>query len=215
MLHHRPTPLLFLFRFAHTLPPPSLSTNNPTPYTERWLIPRMDLHFMTRDSGLPGGQWPPSALFDTTIFLGLILPWNHTVPQSTSTFTTTCTASWPNGTFPSAHTEFPCTSPTHRENITFSLSPYTGLGERKPELSFSLHVVSYIDYDEGVVSVTYFGGVDVTANQPSEETSWLTCLLGRPLDGMRCRLNGVASKRGQLDVEVKGSSVEGKGNGGT
>ncbi|KAH7075579.1 hypothetical protein BKA63DRAFT_300978 [Paraphoma chrysanthemicola] len=203
MLHHHLTPLLFLFRLAHTLPQPSLSTDEPLPYTERWLIPRMDLHFMSRDSGLPGGRWPPSALFDTTISFDLVLPWNHTVPQSTSTFTTTCTVSWPNGTFPSIYTEFPCTSPSSSEKITFSLSPYIGLGDRKAELSFSLYVVSYIDYDEGVVSATYFGGVDVTANQPSQETSWFTCLLGRPLDGMRCGLNGVASKGGQLAFEVR------------
>jgi hypothetical protein len=209
MLHQLLIPtLLALLHLAQAIPHPSTRNDRP-PQTERWLIPRLDLHFMTTDTGLPGGQWPPGTEFDTTISLDLILPLNHTIPLSPNFSFTNCSASWPNGSFPTADMEFPCTSPSDRENVTFMLSPFTGRGERKPELSFTLGVLSRIDYNGtgSVGSAFYYGGVDVTANEPGVETSYLTCLLGRPYDGMRCGLKGVMSWREDLEVEVEGYSL--------
>lgn len=46
------------------------------------------------------------------------------------------------------------------------------------------------------------GTVAITANEPSQPTSYLTCLLGPPFDGLRCKLNGVMSIRNDLVIEA-------------
>ena len=48
----------------------------------------------------------------------------------------------------------------------------------------------------------YAGEAAITANEPSQPTSYLTCLLGPPFDGLRCKLNGVMSNRKDLVIEA-------------
>jgi hypothetical protein len=49
----------------------------------------------------------------------------------------------------------------------------------------------------------FAGQVAVTANEPSQPTSYLTCLLGPPFDGLRCNLDGVMSNRKNLFIEAR------------
>jgi hypothetical protein len=49
----------------------------------------------------------------------------------------------------------------------------------------------------------FAGQVAVTANEPSQPTSYLTCLLGPPFDGLRCNLGGVMSNRKDLFIEAR------------
>jgi len=49
------------------------------------------------------------------------------------------------------------------------------------------------------------GATAITANDPQEPTSYLTCLLGRPFDGLRCQIGSYLSVRKELVVE--GSEV--------
>jgi len=49
------------------------------------------------------------------------------------------------------------------------------------------------------------GATAITANDPQEPTSYLTCILGRPFDGLRCQIGSYLSVRKELVVE--GSEV--------
>lgn len=44
------------------------------------------------------------------------------------------------------------------------------------------------------------GQVAITVNDPKEPTSYLTCLLGAPFDGLRCKLHGLMSTHKELVV---------------
>lgn len=46
------------------------------------------------------------------------------------------------------------------------------------------------------------GEVAITANDPQEPTSYLTCLLGPPLDGLRCKIHGMLSTNKDLIIEA-------------
>lgn len=47
------------------------------------------------------------------------------------------------------------------------------------------------------------GEVAITANNPKEPSSYLTCLLGPPFEGLRCQLMGLMSNRKELIVEAR------------
>ena len=65
-------------------------------------------------------------------------------------------------------------------------------------------VQSYRESDDGRASLLN-GATAITANDPQEPTSYLTCLLGRPFDGLRCQVGSYLSVRKELVVE--GSEV--------
>jgi len=50
------------------------------------------------------------------------------------------------------------------------------------------------------------GEVAITVNDPKEPTSYLTCLMGAPFDGLRCKLHGPMSTHKELQVVVGTSS---------
>jgi hypothetical protein len=55
-----------------------------------------------------------------------------------------------------------------------------------------------------------YGDVTITANTPSESTSYLTCLLGPPYDGLRCEIGSYLSVDRELVVqgrEVVGGKI--------
>lgn len=62
------------------------------------------------------------------------------------------------------------------------------------------------DYNCRTEHWVFTGEVAITANEASQPTSYLTCLLGPPFDGLRCKLNGVMSNRRDLVIEA--SSME-------
>ena len=49
------------------------------------------------------------------------------------------------------------------------------------------------------------GEVAITANDPKEPSSYLTCLLGAPFDGLRCKIGGMMSVRKDLIIEAEKS----------
>ncbi|KAF1997906.1 hypothetical protein P154DRAFT_524446 [Amniculicola lignicola CBS 123094] len=49
------------------------------------------------------------------------------------------------------------------------------------------------------------GAQVITANNPGRGDSYLTCLGGAPLDGIRCKLGGMLSVRKELRIEVSES----------
>ena len=56
------------------------------------------------------------------------------------------------------------------------------------------------------------GSADVSGNKIGEPTSYLTCLLGRPMDGLRCKIHSYLSTTRELilnatEVEMTPSST--------
>lgn len=87
----------------------------------------MELHMMTRHSGLPGGgDWPESSKYPSTITFDIQLPGQIAY----------CHAEFANGTLPDDLAA--CTSEGSR--IRFRMEEYTALGPRRKELSFVLKV---------------------------------------------------------------------------
>ncbi|KAL5118183.1 hypothetical protein ACEQ8H_003855 [Pleosporales sp. CAS-2024a] len=168
---------------------------------EEWTIPRLDMHMMSTNTGLPGNTWPPSSYFNTTLSMDVTLPRHHTssssssrlpTNESTTTTTSTCTASFPNGTLPLG--PILCTPPTPSSVLFFQLLPYTHnhtdtqLGPpRRPDLSYWLELTSALGWHDETRTADVFwrGRSAVTANDPDEPTGYLTCVEGAPLDGLR------------------------------
>ncbi|KAF2796891.1 hypothetical protein K505DRAFT_270598 [Melanomma pulvis-pyrius CBS 109.77] len=161
------------------------------------------MHYMMEErySGVPDG-WPDWAKFPSTIDFDIVLP----------SGTRNCQASWPNGTLPEG--EFECTragdgkkavqaeekrgnGPIQEGQTLFSMTRWFGLGERRPEMSYVLGVR---EGRQG--NVTYSGAQCVTANTNSEPTSYMTCMLGRPLDGERCHIRSYMSVDRDLVIEA-------------
>jgi hypothetical protein len=156
---------------------------------------------MSIHTGLPGDTWFPDKQFDSTIDFDILIP-THTLPQNTSAFqpnTTTCHASFPNGTLPLGRTY--CTSASTTQAVYFELSSYTDLGLRRPELSFWLEVTSAEEGTNSTAGVVHTGRKAITANDPSEPSSFLTCLEGGPFDGLRCEIGSYLSVREELVLD--------------
>lgn len=63
-------------------------------------------------------------------------------------------------------------------------------------ISCSVLLFHDIDADQNCqFSSAETGSVTVTANNLSDDNSWLTCLEGAPMTGIKCELNGMLSKK--------------------
>src|SRR4051812_21537543 len=78
-----------------------------TTRSESWPIPQMDVHFMGRDTGLPGNTWPESSKFNSTLDFTVSLP----------TGDVACSGSWKEKEVPT--TPIACAA----EGVEFQLSP--------------------------------------------------------------------------------------------
>lgn len=97
--------------------------------TELWDIPNLELHMMTKLTGLPGqNPWPDELKFPTTIDFNINMPGHQTAH---------CHDEFTNGTLPDDLRT--CTSEGSR--VRFRMKEYTALGKRRPELSFVLQVL--------------------------------------------------------------------------
>jgi hypothetical protein len=83
-----------------------LSAPLTTRSTETWSIPTMDVHFMGRDTGIPGNTWPEDRKFNTTLDFTVIFP----------TFERQCSANW-------IYQQVPTTTQSCGDGVTFQLSP--------------------------------------------------------------------------------------------
>ena len=52
----------------------------------------------------------------------------------------------------------------------------------------------------------------ITANDPKEPSSYLTCLLGAPFDGLRCKIGGMMSVKKYLIIEAEKSDEASEGD---
>lgn len=88
----------------------------------------MELHMMTRQSGLPGGgDWPESTKYPSTIDFDIRMSNNCTLH---------CHSSFANGTLPDEIGG--CSG--EGDVVQFRMSEYTALGPRRKELSFVLEI---------------------------------------------------------------------------
>lgn len=88
----------------------------------------MQLHMMTKHSGIPGGAWPAASQYNSTIDFELHMPGQIAH----------CHAEFANGTLPDPDDLSPCS--TEGDAIRFTMEDYKGLGERRRELSFVLRI---------------------------------------------------------------------------
>ncbi|KAF2107805.1 hypothetical protein BDV96DRAFT_471333, partial [Lophiotrema nucula] len=149
-----------------------------TSRSESWPIPDLKVHFMGRDTGLPGNQWPDSAKFNSTLDFTVSLPDGPV----------TCHGDWIYTQVPT--TPFTCSS----ANVEFQLGP-TSAGTLT-ETAFVLSVTR-TETDAGL-KTTYLASQEVLANSPGQPDSYLSCVGGPPLDGIRCTLGGWAGTAGPL-----------------
>jgi hypothetical protein len=108
---------------------------------EKWSIPRMQMHMMSKDTGIPGNTWPDSAKFNSSIDFDVMIP-DH---ASTDMLKVNCQAQFANYTLPVGTLEcVPVVAAGESVegfgDVEFGMSLYEGLGPRRPELSFVLHV---------------------------------------------------------------------------
>jgi hypothetical protein len=106
-------PSLALFSTALSIPLVSRS--------ESWSVPNIDLHFMGSNSGLPGGTWPDSAKFNSTIDFTVAFPSGSVA----------CSGNW-------KYQQVPTTPITCAPGVEFQLSP-TAAGTLN-EATFTLTV---------------------------------------------------------------------------
>jgi hypothetical protein len=87
---------------------------------------------------------------------------------------------------------------------------YEDLGPRRAELAFWLDLTSAVGWNEekSTAEIFWWGSRAITANDPQEKSSFLTCLEGRPLDGLRCRIGGLLSIKEELGVEVERFGID-------
>ena len=95
---------------------------------EQWEIPNLELHMMTKLTGLPGqNPWPDELKFPTTINFDVNMP-GYPIAH--------CHNEFVNGTLPDDLGA--CASDGSR--VRFRMKEYTALGKRRPEMSFVLQV---------------------------------------------------------------------------
>ncbi|KAF2622605.1 hypothetical protein BU25DRAFT_377411 [Macroventuria anomochaeta] len=160
--------------------------------TEQWSIPSMELHMMTKFTGLPGnGPWPENSKYPSTIDFDINMP-NYQNGH--------CHTEFLNGTLPDDLAA--CSGEGGR--VRFRMKEYTALGPRRKELSFVLQVFR-VDRVPGQQTIL-MGEVAITANDPHEPSSYLTCLQGAPFDGLRCKIRGMMSVNKNLIIEAHTSN---------
>ncbi|KAJ4297572.1 hypothetical protein N0V90_005465 [Kalmusia sp. IMI 367209] len=152
--------------------------------TETWTVTRLDYHYMTAWPGFgpPHMPWPPESYFNSTISLDVQIP-----NGSRANWTVTCETSWPNGTLPTGG--FGCLAKGTKEDLE-------GLGsvesriesylsdDAPPEMPFRLSVSRAL-----ADGSSFSGSVNVSSDNSTAPTSYLTCMATAPLDGMRCKLH--------------------------
>jgi hypothetical protein len=193
--------LLSFIHFTYAVPTNPHIVQRMDSAKEQWTIPRLDMHMMSTHADIGG----TIIAFNSTIAFDVIIP-DHTALQTTSTpskILSSCSASFPNGTLPLGHIY--CTPISATEVLFFEIYSYTALGPRRPELAFWLELTSAINWREEsrTADTFWWGKRAITANDPSEESSFLTCLEGRPFDGLRCSIKSYLSVDGELRVGVE------------
>ncbi|KAI4680530.1 hypothetical protein J4E81_010211 [Alternaria sp. BMP 2799] len=182
------------------LPHPLHARDTSLAAEQTWHIPRLDMHMMSTSTGIPGnGPWPEGSKFDSTIDFDVLVPEEAPLPASKWN----CKGTMKNGTI--IEDVVSCVDGKGGVgDVSFGMTEYEAVGERRAELSFWLWVYRVGEGSDGRATILN-GATAITANDPQEPTSYLTCLLGRPFDGLRCQIGSYLSVRKELVVE--GSEV--------
>lgn len=147
---------------AHGLPAYTLR-NDDELLTETWHIPRLDMHFMGSNTGIPGnGPWPVSAQFPSSIDFDIVVPNRTFVRENRASMgfeldniTVTCGTTFLNGTLPTSDTVCTGDGLGDTEAVVFSMRPFTELGVRRPEISFTLDILRIIGPGAGEKDAGY------------------------------------------------------------
>lgn len=217
-------PLSFLLATTlHSLPTIAVSNINNRDdniMTEQWLIPRLDMHFMSSSTDEPG-----TASFLSSIDFDIVLPirqgpFDSNKPSTSvsgpANKTITCTTMFASGTLPEE--DMLCTGDGLGENeyVVFGMREFSELGARRVEISFVLEVWRVLmsggdDGNSNIKTTTILNARRaITANDPHEPTSFLTCLQGAPGDGNRCRIKSYMSVSEELTLDAEGVVVREK-----
>ncbi|KAL0264438.1 hypothetical protein SLS55_000388 [Diplodia seriata] len=155
-------------------------------------ISTLKTHFMGKNSGIADGSWPAGTEFNSTIELTIQYP-GQSGAVNASAESTTCTASWPNGTHPVDW------NACENENVGWKFTDFT------TEAKFTVEVGRIT----GETSADT-GSVSIEANNFASDDSWLTCIAGAPTTGIHCDLDGMLSKqKSPIPVAVTSGPVIG------
>jgi hypothetical protein len=145
---------LLLSTPTHSLPTLAVTNINDDDdnlITESWLIPRLDMHFMSSHTDEPGTRHFPSSIdFD------IVIPVQPAAedhkhrstgdgPAPVSAFgpaskTVTCSTTFASGTLPEEDTACTGEGLGEFEHVVFGMRPFSELGVRRAEISFVLDV---------------------------------------------------------------------------
>ncbi|KAH9865203.1 hypothetical protein IAQ61_009150 [Plenodomus lingam] len=192
-----------------TSSPPSLPLS-PLDPTQIYHIPHLTMHMISEKPGWPGNpDWNEADKFNTSIEFTVVMP--TLLSGGHTNRTVNCAAEWKHDTLPEM--AFSCAGDGAKEGeqVQFGMKPYHRPGEtgatrrrrrRREELNYELVVGRIVPGEER--EVMFIGSQNITANDPSAPTSYLTCIGGRPGDGLRCTINGAMSVRRELVIEATG-----------
>jgi hypothetical protein len=86
--------MLFPTLVSLSLALPALSAPLTARSTESWSIPTMAVHFMGRDTGIPGNTWPDDRKFNTTLDFTLTTPSSEVQCSANWKYQEVSTAEW-------------------------------------------------------------------------------------------------------------------------
>ncbi|KAF2258258.1 hypothetical protein CC78DRAFT_587365 [Lojkania enalia] len=179
-----------------SIPLPSFAT--PLPFhqvyynamKDVWKISDLNLHFMTEYTGLPNNVWPDGMKFPSSIVFGInMLDANYT-----------CTTTWPKGLLPNStavcaekekeksrkkrQERVDSTMSSGRYAVEFGMRQRYEAPEYRPEMHFVLGVRRTKSTVGGEMARrdVWYGETVVSALEQD-----ISCTLGAPFDGMRCK----------------------------
>ncbi|KAK8191448.1 hypothetical protein HDK77DRAFT_486994 [Phyllosticta capitalensis] len=132
-------------------------------------ITQIKTHYMGTNSGLPGGTWPDSNKFDSTISFSI----------DSSDSKTTCAGSWPySNDSPRANPVPDFIDCADNGKTQWRFEQFTG------EYMFRIGVLHYASFDSA-----YTGATNVSSNNYATTSNVLTCTGGAPTTGITCNSN--------------------------
>ncbi|KAF2434888.1 hypothetical protein EJ08DRAFT_730573 [Tothia fuscella] len=182
-----------------------LPSTHATRVSEKWNITQLDIHFMGRDTGLPGNTWPDSSKFPSTITF-TIRRWfdqitNQTISDDSAASIslakipapndTHCAYTWP---APNALPSFDWIDCKQDDGFRFRYLKRGFLGEA----AFTLEVVRGGMIEAQNAGTRYpqiwnsFASKNISSFPRSNSEGWsVPCAGGAPLTGITCSLAGV------------------------
>ncbi|KAF2447230.1 hypothetical protein P171DRAFT_483278 [Karstenula rhodostoma CBS 690.94] len=141
--------------------------------------------------------WPASAVFNTTLSFDVSIPRAN---ASNGSWHAVCELSWDRTTRPEPYAECVEVEVGGDEakrgigmgGVYFTVEKWnaTGGGDAVVQMPFILKMWRFT-IDAEITLWEMFGNATISCDDPGSPTSYLTCMMGRPLDGMRCKLHSL------------------------